>query len=331
MSQSMIALFGGFGPDLLRREVPVPEPGPTQVLVRVHAVALNNVDPQMLAQAYDVSTGTGTEYLAGYEFAGDVVSVGSDVEDVEDVEVGWRVMGTTPRSFAQYVACDHRHLIRVPDSLGYEQACALTTGLLTEYGALRRGGFVPGSSVAVTGATSGIGLIGIQVAKALGATTVIGTTRSQDRARLLRNAGADVVIVTSTQVVSQSLLNATGGRGVDVVLDHVGGQVLASCLPGTGDGGSVINIGRLGGAEAFIDLDALSYRHLTLRGVSFGFDPPEQIGDVIAALTGDVMAAVADGRIRPVIDAVYPFDQANDAIARVRGGRAEGKVVLTMS
>jgi NADPH:quinone reductase-like Zn-dependent oxidoreductase len=82
---------------------------PVQVLVRVHAVALNNVDPQMLAQAYDVSTGTGTEYLAGYEFAGDVVSVGSDVRGVE---VGWRVMGTTPRSFAQYVACDHRHLIR---------------------------------------------------------------------------------------------------------------------------------------------------------------------------------------------------------------------------
>jgi len=328
MPQSMIALFGGFGPDLLGREVPVRKPGPTQVLVRARAVALNNVDPQMLAQAYDVSTGTGTEYLAGYEFAGDVVSVGPDVKGVE---VGRRVMGTTPRSFAQYVACDHRHLIRVPDGLGYEQACALTTGLLTEYGALRRGGFVRGSSVAVTGATSGIGLIGIQVAKVLGATTVIGTTRSQARARLLRHAGADVAIVTSTQAVSQALLDATGGRGVDMVLDHVGGQILASCLPGTGDGGSVINIGRLGGAEALIDLDALSHRHLTLRGVSFGFDPPEQIGDVIAALAHDVMPAVADGRIRPVIDAVLPFDQANDAIARVRGGRAEGKVVLTMS
>jgi len=328
MSQSMIALFGGFGPDLLGREVPVPEPGPTQVLVRAHAVALNNVDPQMLAEAYDVSTGTGTEYLAGYEFAGDVVSVGSDVEGAE---VGWRVMGTTPKSFAQYVACDHRHLIRVPNGLGYEQACALTTGLLTEYGALSRGGFVPDSSVAVTGATSAIGLIGIQVAKALGATTVIGTTRSQDRARLLLQAGADDVIVTSTQVVSQALLDATSGRGVDVVLDHVGGQTLASCLPGARDGGSVINIGRLGGAEALINLDVLSYRHLTLRGVSFGFEPPEQIGDVIAALAGDVMPAVADGRIRPVVDAVLPFDQANDAIARVRDGRAEGKVVLTMS
>ena len=328
MSQSMIALFGGFGPDLLEREVPVPEPGPTQVLVRAHAVALNNVDPQMLEEAYDVSTGTGTEYLAGYEFAGDVVSVGSDVEGVE---VGWRVMGTTRGSFAQYVACDHRHLIRVPNGLGYEQACALTTGLLTEHGALRRGGFVPGSSVAVTGATSGIGLIGIQVAKALGATTVIGTTRSQARARLLRHAGADIVIVTSTQAVAQTLLAVTGGRGVDVVLDHVGGQILASCLSGTRDGGSVINIGRLGGAEAVIDLDALSYRHLTLRGVSFGFEPPEQIGDEVAELANDVMPAVADGRIRPVIDAVLPFEQANEAIARVRGGRAEGKVVLTLS
>lgn len=183
--------------------------------------------------------------------------------------------------------------------------------------------------MAVTGATSGIGLIGIQVAKALGAMTVICTTRSQDRARLLRHAGADVVIVTWTQLVSQALLDATGGRGVDVVFDHVGGQILASCLPGIRDGGSVINIGRLG--RGLIDLDALSYRHLILRGVLFGLEPPDQIGDVIAALTGDVISAVPDGRTRPVIDAVFPFDQANDAIARVRGGSPDGKVVLAMS
>ena len=102
-------------------------------------------------------------------------------------------------------------------------------------------------------------------------------------------------------------------------------------MSGTRDGGSVINIGRLGGAAAVIDLDVLSYRHLTVGGVSFGFTPPEQIGEVVAALADGVIPAVADGRIRPVIDAVLSFDQANDAIARVRSGHAEGKVVLTVS
>lgn len=200
----------------------------------------------------------------------------------------------------------------IPETLGYDKASALPTGLLTEHGALTRARFQAGQSVLITGATSGIGLIGVQMAKALGASLVIATTRSPAREALLQKAGADRVI------------------GVDMVLDHVGGQTFADCLPATRVDGHLVNIGRLDRAESTIDLDALSYRHLHVRGVSFGFTRPEALGHVITALTDKVLPAVADSRIRPVIDSVHSFGQAHEAADRMRGHQAHGKIILTV-
>ncbi|MFB7193655.1 zinc-binding alcohol dehydrogenase family protein [Streptomyces sp. NPDC056240] len=239
-------------------------------------------------------------------------------------------MGTTPRSFAQYVLADHRHVLPIPDGVGYDEAAALPTGLLTEHGALRAGSFQAGQSVLITAASSGIGLIGVQIAKAIGAGTVIATTRSAARRELLTRTGADVVVVTDERDLTQTVLEATGQDGVDVVLDHVGGQTFADCLPATRVDGHVVNIGRLGQARSTIDLDALSYRHLRLRGVSFGFTRAAELGLVMAELAPQLLPAVAEGRIRPVIDTTLPFDQANTAAARLRTHQAHGKVVLSM-
>jgi NADPH:quinone reductase-like Zn-dependent oxidoreductase len=326
MPKTMTALFGGAGPEWEAREVPVPEPGPGQVLVRARAVSLNNADAGQLAQA-DPRTGSGTggEYLAGYEFAGEVAALGPGADLVG---VGDPVMGTAPAAFAQYVLADHRHVVRVPAGIGYEEAAALPTGLLTEHGALGVGGFRAGQSVLLTGATSGIGLIGVQIAKALGAATVLATTRSASKEDLLRKAGADVV--TSAQGLTGAVLDATGGQGVDLVLDHVGGQAFADCLPATRIDGQLVNIGRLGGARAPIDLDALSYRHLRIHGVSFGFGRPAELGQVIADLAAEVVPAVAAGRVRPVVDGVLPFDRAGEAADRLRGHQAHGKIVLSV-
>jgi NADPH:quinone reductase-like Zn-dependent oxidoreductase len=317
----MTALYGGAGPQWQAREVPVPQPGPGQVLVRAHAVSLNNADVQQLDSAADQA------YLAGYEFAGEVAAVGPDVTNVR---VGNRVMGTTQGAFAQFVLADHRHVMAVPVALGYEEASALPTGLLTEHGALTRARFRPGQTVLITGATSSIGLIGVQIAKALGAKAVIATTRSAAKVDLLTKTGADTVIVTGDQDLTSAVLDATDGEGVDVVLDHVGGQTFADCLPATRVDGHIVNIGRLGRAESTIDLDALSYRHLHVRGVSFGFSRPEALGQVIAALAEEVLPAVAEGRVRPVIDTVLTFDQADAAAERMRSHQAHGKVVLTL-
>nr|WP_236056674.1 zinc-binding dehydrogenase [Streptomyces sabulosicollis] len=228
MPETMTALFGGTGPEWTTRQVPVAQPGPGQIVVRARAVALNNADASMLADADPAQGCTGKEYQVGYEFAGEVTAVGGGVDTPA---VGERVMGTTPGSFAQYVLSDHRNVLPVPDDLGYEEARALPTGLLTEHGALVVAGFQPGQSVLITGATSIIGLIGVQIARALDAKQIIATTRTAAKRDLLKQVGADTVVITEKQDLTQAVLNATGGEGVDVVLDHVGGQTFAACLP----------------------------------------------------------------------------------------------------
>lgn len=325
MTEMMTALFGGTAPHWQTREVPVPEPGPGQVLVRARAVSLNNADVQQLDGFSAPDTGRRREYLAGYEFAGDIADTGPGADSVH---IGDRVMGITQGAFAQYVLADHRHIMPIPETLGYDEASALPTGLLTEHGALTRARFRSGQSVLITGATSSIGLIGVQMAKATGAAHVIATTRSKTKEPLLRRSGADSVVVTDGQDLTQAVLDATGGEGADVVLDHVGGQTFADCLPATRVDGHVVNIGRLDGSRATIDLDALSYRHLHVRGVSFGFGRPEALGHVVAAAVEEVMPAVADHRIRPVVDSVHAFDRAHEAANRMRGHQAHGKIVL---
>lgn len=323
----MRALIAGRGPEWVLDEVDVPSPGPGEVLVRNHAAATNNADLPMLAEADPSHGGHGREFTAGFEYAGEIVAVG---ENAGRWAVGDAVMGSVPASFADYVVADHRFVLPRPEGLSPEIACALPTGLLTEHGALSVAGFRPGQSVLVTGGTSGIGMIGVQMAKALGASCVIATTRrSAGRDRLLR-LGADTVVVTGEEDLTDAVLDATNGRGVDVVLDHVAGQTFAECLPATAEDGQVVNIGRLAGAASTIDLDALSYRHLTVHGVSFGFTRDTEMAGVIAWLLPDVLPAVARGEIRSVIDRTLDITDPAHVADRLRSGEADGKIVLTI-
>ena len=157
-------------------EVDVPVPGPGQILVRVHAAGLNRADLYMLEGAYSPSTKTGHIYVAGLELAGEVEAAGAGVQNLA---VGDRVMASTLGAFAPFALLDHRHAIAVPASLGWTDAAALPVGLSTEHDALvTQAGFTAGDSVLIVGATSSVGLVGIQLAKALGAGLVIATTTS---------------------------------------------------------------------------------------------------------------------------------------------------------
>lgn len=327
MTDTMRALIAGRGPDWVLDRIPIPEPGSGQVLIRNRAAAVNNADLPMLAEADPTAGGHGEEFVAGFEYAGEIAGVGDEAS-------GWRVgdpvMGSIPSSFAEYVVADHRFVMPRPASLASEIAAALPTGLLTEHGGLAVSGFAAGQSVLITGASTGIGLIGVQVAKTLGASRVIGTTRSPGKRKLLASVGVDEVIVTSEQDLSEAVLAATDGQGVDVVLDHIAGQVFAETLPATAHDGHVVNIGRLAGPASTIDIDALSYRHLNVHGVSFGFSRDWETAGIIAGLLPEMIPAVERGLIRPVIDSTLPLSRPDEIAGRLRSGQAAGKVVVAI-
>ncbi|MFT3899920.1 MAG: zinc-binding dehydrogenase [Gordonia sp. (in: high G+C Gram-positive bacteria)] len=322
----MRALVGGVGPSWVLGEVPRPTPGPGQVVIRNRAAATNNADLGVLRAADPASGGTGERYVAGYEYAGEVAAVGAGVDSWQ---VGDPVMGTTPESFAEFVVADHRFVLP-RNGLAPEVACALPTGLLTEHGALAAAGFTAGQTVLITGASTGIGLIGCQLVKALGGAAVIGTTRTPAKAATLRAAGVDTVVLVPETDLTRAVLDATGGDGVDVVLDHLGGSTFAACLPATKQFGHVVNIGRLAGAPSTVDLYALSYRNLTVHGVSFGFSRPDHMAGVIAGLLPAALPAAERGEVRPVIDCTAPWSDPDRIQDRLDAPDLTGKVVVTL-
>lgn len=317
MNETMTACVTGAGMAPRLAELKIPSPGPDQLLVRTRAVALNNAD---LAPG-------GGEHIAGYEFSGEVAALGPGVDPGF---LGQRVAGTTPGAFAQYVLVHCRHVIRIPGNLTFEDASTLPTALLTEYGALALAGFGPGDSVLITAASSGIGLIGVQLARVLGAAPVIATTRSARKLDLLKGVGADTIVNTDDGDLVTAVLAATDGQGVTTVVDHVAGSMIAATVPAGRVGGQIISVGRLSSHEATIDLYALAARHVSLRSVSYGFTPPATIGDLLEAVTARILPAVADGRIRAVVDTVFDVADVAAALDRLRSGDAEGKIVLRM-
>lgn len=303
-------------PRLTQRSIPVPGDG--EILVRIHAAALNNGDLAPVKEAT----------IPGWEFAGEVVALGSGAGGHR---VGQRVIGIAAGAFAEYVTAHQRHVLSIPDGLDDVSATTLPTGLMTEYGAIQQAGLARGDSVLITAAASGIGLLGLQTARHAGARMVIGTTRNPVRRALLERAGADHVIVTRTEDLATATRELTDGSGVDVVLDHVGGDALDEAVQAARVGGSVVSVGRLAGGTARIDLFALARRRVLLQSVSYGPAPPAAMGDLLDQVATHLIPAVSDGTIRPLLDRVYPFDQLEDALARLRSGAAEGKIALSLA
>jgi NADPH:quinone reductase len=328
MNASMPALVGGSGPDWEVHEVAVPAPGEGQVLVRVRAAGVNRADLGMLAGSYRPGgRERGGEFTAGLELAGEVEAVGPGVDGVEP---GDRVMAAALGSFAAFALVDHRHLMPVPTSLAWTDAAALPVGLSTEHDALTQAGFGAGDRVVIVGATSGVGMLGVQLAKALGAGLVVATTTSAAKVGALTAIGAGLVIDTTAGSLIEAVLAATGGSGADVVIDHVGGPGFGDLLPATRVRGTIVNVGRLAGPRGTLDLDQLAFRRLRVLGTTFSIRSAEERADVYAAVTRDALPTVADGRVRPVVDTVVPFGEARHAADRMRSNEAVGKIVLEM-
>jgi NADPH:quinone reductase-like Zn-dependent oxidoreductase len=310
--------------NLQLRESAAPEPGPRQLLVRLRAAALNRGE-------FIVGHGlqkTGTSKAIGMEGAGEVAKAGPDAGDWK---AGDRVMGRCAGAFSEYALMDVREAMPMPEGLAWEEAASIPLAFLVVHDMLvLQGRLQAGEWVLVTGVSSGVGVAALQAAKAMGA-KVIGTSGSREKLDRLADAGLDVAIATRAPDFHDAVMKATGGKGVDLVVNTVGGSVFAECVRCMAFQGRLATVGYVDNVlEARIDLQALHAKRLTLFGVSNKLRSAEQRASGVPAFVRDFMPHFASGRIRPVIDRVFPFAELAAARAHMEANRHVGKIVIEM-
>jgi NADPH2:quinone reductase len=306
------------------REVPEPTAGPGQVLVRVRGAGLNAVDRMMMAGSH----GAAATFPLGSEAAGEVLGVG---QGVSDRAVGQRVMGQGLGAFADLVLMEPGRTLLVPDNLSWAEAAGAPVCLVTAHDALlTAGGLRPGASVLVNAASSGVGVAALQLARLLGAGVIIAssTTQSKLDALAARSVPFDLGVLGGAADFVDECLSATSGRGVDVVIDNVGGAAWPQSQAAVAIGGRIVSVGRLGGNDAAVNLDEIARKRVSLVGVTFRTRSSAEAGEVFAAAAGDVMAGLTDGRLRVLVDRTFPLERAAAAEDYLREGIHVGKVVL---
>jgi NADPH2:quinone reductase len=310
------------------QQAPRPLPGPQEVLVRVRAATLNRADLGVAAgHAHGAMGGAGT--VLGLDFAGEVAEVGSAVTGVKQ---GDRVTCSGAGGYAEYAVADIGRVLPVPDrNLSWEQAATLPVALATMHDALVvNGRFVAGETAMILGASSGVGLMGMQIAKFLGATVVVGTSTDAARRARLSEFGADVAVDTKDPGWVDQVLAATGGHGVDVVVDQVSGALINAAMRATAITGRIVNVGRLGGGRAEFDFDLHANRRIAYVGVTHRTRSREEIRAEYAAMKRDLWDAVQAGRFALPIDRVFPLDQAVAALAHMKANQHFGKIALSI-
>lgn len=307
------------------REVPRPVPKPDEVLVRVRASALNRADLAMLKGAAHGSVG-GAGTPLGLEWAGEIVEVGAAATAWR---VGDRVMAAGGNAFAEFATGHARRIYPVPDGLSFEAAAGLPVALQTMHDAIAtHGALAHGQSVLIQGASSGVGLMGLQVVKLLGAGLVIGSSTSAERRAKLAAFGADHAIDTRAADWVAQVLGATGGKGVDLIVDMLAGPLMNENLKATRIGGRIVNVGRLAGLTGEVDFNLHALRRITYVGVTFRTRSGAEVEEIVAKTTRALMPALTKGELRLPIDKVYPLEAANEAFTHMARNAHFGKIVL---
>jgi NADPH:quinone reductase len=316
------------GGTLRMEEVPDPTPAANEVLISVRAAALNRGDISQRAGRYrQQATAKGGPNIAGLEVAGQVIAVG---EQVTRLAPGDRVMGQCSGAYAELVVVDERLLMPVPANLDWTHAAATPVSLVTGHDAISTNAHLrPGETVLIHAAGSVMGLAAVQIARILGARRVFGTVRGERRRQLVGELGAEAIDV-KTEPFADAIIRETAGRGVDVVIDHVGGNVLPDNLRCMAVGGRLVSVGRLGALLGEVDLDLLARNRLKLIGVSFRTRTIEEFGDCVRRAADGLLDAVTDGRLRPIVSDVFPLEQALVAQEHMTANNHLGKIVLSV-
>jgi NADPH2:quinone reductase len=328
MSTTMKAAVQAGAQGLQIQTVDTPTPGPDEVLVRVRACGLNRADIGMAAgHAHGAQGGPGTRL--GMEFAGEVVSCGANVQGYQP---GDRVMGSGRAAFAEYAVSDFGRVMPIPSpSMSYEQAATLPVALQTMHDAIvTNGRLQKGDAVLIQGASSGVGLMGLQIAKLMGAGLVLGSSTTPARRARLKEFGARLAIDTTHPDWPQQVLAITEGQGVHLVVDQLSGAQANQNMKATRVLGRIVNVGRLAGTRAEFDFDLHALKRIQYIGVTFRTRSVEEVREINRRMRADLDAALATGQLALPIDRTFPFDDAAQALAHMAANAHFGKVVLSL-
>lgn len=308
-------------------EVAEPSPRGPQVKLRVRACGLNRADLGMTkGHVHGAAGGVGT--VLGMEFAGEVVELGPEATGVA---IGDCVMGSGAAAFAEVTLADCGRLFPIPEGMDFAQAATLPVALTTMHNALVTvGGLQPGQAVLIQGASSGVGLMALQIAKLKGARLVIGSSTDAARRARLPEFGADLAIDSRDAKWVDQVLAATNGHGVDLVIDQVSGALANQTLQATRVLGRIVNVGRLGGTHADFNFDLHAARRIDYVGVTFRTRSIAEIRDIFAQARTDLWDSVDSGRLRLPIDRRFAFDDIGAAFAHMDANRHLGKIVVTL-
>jgi NADPH:quinone reductase len=297
------------------REVQRPAVPPGHVLARVHASSLNRAEMRAIGNLRPVPGGAApAERAGGGDAAGEVVEIG---DGVTGFKPGDRVMGRCSGGFAEYALIDAREAMPVPESLLWEEAASMPIVFVVVHDALFASAQLrPGETVLVTAASSGVGVATLLLAKLIGA-KVIGTSRSAEKIDKLKGYGLDAGVVTGSDGFGTAIARVVGEDGVDMIVDNIGGDVFPACLQALAVGGRFVTIGRMSGVLRG-ELDGVSNR---LRN-------PAQRALSTKRFVADLMPALKDGRLKPIVDRTFALGEIAAAQAYLEADSHVGKVVI---
>ena len=324
-AMTAIAITEPGGPMVLKPERrPLPLPGPGEILIRVRAAGVNRPDVLQRQGAYPPPPGASD--LPGLEVAGEVAALG---EGVKRWRIGDAVTALTPGGgYAEFCLVDESNALPVPHGFTFTEAAAVPETFFTVWhNVFQRGGLKAGETFLVHGGTSGIGTAAIQLAKAFGA-RVIATAGSAEKCEACTKLGADRAVNYRSEDFVAAVKEATGGKGADVILDMVGGDYIGRNYDAAAVDGRIVQIAFLQGAKASADFTKLMIKRLTHTGSTLRPRSVEFKAGIAAELERQVWPLLAERRIAPVMDMIFPLREAWRAHERMQEGEHIGKIVL---
>jgi putative PIG3 family NAD(P)H quinone oxidoreductase len=315
------------GPEVLvPASRPLPQPGAGEVLIKVAAAGVNR--PDCLQRQGSYPPPKGASDIPGLEVAGEVIALG---DGVKDLKFGDRVCAlVTGGGYAEYCAAPAVQCLPVPKGYSMAQAAALPETFFTVWvNVFQRSGLKSGESFLVHGGTSGIGTTAIQLAKAFGC-TVFATAGSAEKVKACKDLGADHAINYKTEDFVEVVKAATGGKGVDVILDMVGGDYIPRDIKALAEDGRLSFIAFLGGPKAEVNFAAVMMKRLTITGSTLRARPVAVKAQLAAELKEKVWPLLDAGRVAPVMAAAFPLAEAAKAHALMESSDHIGKIVLTL-